>query len=499
MKKKLSFPSVFTVLFIVLAIACILTYIIPAGLYSKLTYDSSSNMLIITDTSGNKSQVEATQEMLNSIGVTTSINKFLDGSIYKAVSIPNTYKQVEQNPQGFKEFLLAPIQGVYDTIDIALFVFILGGIIGIMNYVGAFNAGIFALSKATKGKEFLLIIFIAIIISLGGTTFGLAEETIALYPILIPIFLVAGYDVLVCIATVYMASCIGTMFATINPFSMVIASNVAGISFTDGLNFRTISYILGTILTIIYVLIYAKKVKKDPTKSLVYDQREEFTKKFHIKEDAPALTLRFKFLLLIFILSFLILVYGVSAKGWWFNEMTALFLVVSFILAIFSGIGEKEFVNQFIRGAADLLGVALIIGVARSINIVLEDGMTSDTILYFFSNLLSNVDKNIFIVLIFFVYIILGFFIPSTSGLAVFSIPIMAPLADTVGINRDAIISAYIYGQGLMAFITPTGLILASLALVNVTYNKWLKLIMPFIFMLIILAIIMLLIQVNFS
>lgn len=499
MKNKLSFPSVFTVLFIVLALACVLTYIIPAGLYSKLTYDSSINMLIITDTSGNKSEVEATQEMLNSLGVSISISKFLDGSIQKAVSIPNTYKQVKQNPQGLKEFLLAPIQGVYDTIDIALFVFILGGIIGIMNYTGAFNAGIFALSKATKGKEFLLIIFIAIVISLGGTTFGLAEETIALYPVLIPIFLVSGYDVLVCIATVYMASCIGTMFATINPFSMVIASNVAGISFTDGINFRTISYILGTILTIVYILVYANRVKKDPYKSLVYEQKEEFVKKFNIKGDEIALTFRFKLLLFIFVLSFLVLVYGVSAQGWWFNEMTALFLVVSFIIAIFSGMKEKEFVNQFIIGAADLLGVALIIGVARSINVILENGMTSDTILYFFSNLLTNIDKNLFIILVFFVYIILGFFIPSTSGLAVFSIPIMAPLADTVGINRDAIISAYIYGQGLMAFITPTGLILASLALVNVTYNKWLKLVMPFIFMLIIFAIIMLLIQVNFS
>lgn len=496
-KKKLSFPTAFTVLFIVLFLSCILTYIIPAGLYSKLSYDSAKNVFAITDSKGNITEMPATQESLDQLKITGDIEKFLDGSINKPVSIPGTYEKVEQKPQGAKEFIIAPISGVYDTIGIILFVFILGGIIGVLNAIGAFSAGIAALSRATKGKEFILIIAVTALISLGGTTFGLAEETIALYPILVPVFLAAKYDVLVCIASVYMGYCIGTMFATIGPFSVVVASNAAGISFANGFNFRLIAFILGTALTIIYILLYAKKVKKDPSKSFVYDQREEFEAKFKTEGEAPALTLKFKIILLVFIASFGVLVYGVASQGWWFEQMTALFLVTALIIGFLSGLGEKEFINQFLVGAGDLLGVAFIVGIARSINIVLENGMVSDTILYFFSNLVMGMNKNIFIVMMLFIYLILGFFIPSTSGMAVLSIPIMAPLADSVGIGRDAVISAYVYGQGLMAFITPTGLALASLAMVNVTYNKWLKLILPFMGILVVFCILMLILQVN--
>ena len=153
-----------------------------------------------------------TQETLDELGVTGNLNKFLDGSISKPIAVPGTYQKVEQQPQGVFKILLAAIKGVYDTIDIILFVFILGGCIGVLNYMGAFNAAIAALSKVTKGKEYILIILITIIIAAGGTTFGLAEETIALYPILVPVFLAAGYDVMVCIAAIYMGSSIGTMF-----------------------------------------------------------------------------------------------------------------------------------------------------------------------------------------------------------------------------------------------------------------------------------------------
>lgn len=199
-KKKLSFPTAFTVLLIVLFLACVLTYIIPAGLYSKLSYDSTNKVFVITDAKGDITQMPATQETLDQLKITGDIEKFLDGSINKPISIPGTYEKVGQKPQGAKEFIIAPISGIYDTIGIILFVFILGGIIGVLNAIGAFSAGIAALSKATKGKEFILIIAVTALISLGGTTFGLAEETIALYPILVPVFLAAKYDVLVCIA-----------------------------------------------------------------------------------------------------------------------------------------------------------------------------------------------------------------------------------------------------------------------------------------------------------
>ncbi len=192
------------------------------------------------------------------------------------------------------------------------------------------------------------------------------------------------------------------------------------------------------------------------------------------------------------------MIYGVSSLDWWFAEMTALFLVTGIIIGFLSKLGEKEFVNQFVTGAADLMSVALVIGVARSINLVLENGMISDTILNFFSSAIAGMNGNIFIVLMLLIFIVLGFFIPSSSGLAVLSIPIMAPLADSVGLSRDVIISAYVYGLGLISFITPTGLILATLEMVDVTYDKWLKFIMPLMGYIAAFSAIMLLIQVNF-
>ncbi len=252
-KKKRGFPTAFTVLFIVLVFAAVLTYIIPSGSYAKLKYEGNKKIFIVTKPDGSEEELPANQDTLNKLGVKVDIKKFQDESINKPVAIPGTYEQVKSNPQGFIEVLQAPIKGVYDTVDIIMFLLIIGGVIGILNSTGAFDAGIAALSRATRGREFLLIVVVTVLISLGGTTFGLAEETIALYPILIPVFVAAGYDAMVCIAALYMGSSIGTMFSTVNPFSSVIASNAAGITFTEGLFMRLIGLIVATVLPIWYI------------------------------------------------------------------------------------------------------------------------------------------------------------------------------------------------------------------------------------------------------
>lgn len=497
-KKKFTFPSAFSVLFIVLILAAALTYFVNAGAYAKLAYDAETKTFTETFPDGTTETLEGTQATLDQLGVSNDISKFEDGSINKAVSIPGSYEKVTANPQGIKEILLAPINGVYDSIGIILFVFMIGGVIGVVNESGAINAGIASLSKATKGHEYLLIVFVTFLIALGGTTFGLAEETIAFYPILIPVYLAAGYDALVCIGALYMGSSVGTMFSTTNPFSVVIGSNAAGISFTEGITFRVVGLILGLAITIIYIVRYANKVRKDPSKSFLYDMREEIEAQYSSEVKEEPFTLRRIIILSIFVLSFAIMIYGVSSLGWWFEEMTALFLVAGVIIGIVAGLGEKAFISTFIAGAADLMGVALVIGVARSINIVLENGLISDTILYGLSNFVSGMSANLFVIIMMFVFMILGFFISSSSGLMTLSIPIMAPLADAVGVPRDVIITACIFGQGLMSFITPTGLILASLEMVNVTYNKWLKFILPLLGMIAVLAIAILLLEVNF-
>ncbi len=335
----------------------------------------------------------------------------------KPIAIPDTFEFIEQSPQGLLSVIMSPIEGIMDTVDIMVFVLILGGIIGLINKTGTFDAGIAALSKRTKGgKEFLLVIFVSLLIALGGTTFGLAEETIALYPILMPIFIASGYDAIVCIAAIYMGSSIGTMFSTTNPFSVVIASNAAGISFNEGLVFRMISLILAMVITLIYIYYYGKKVKENPKNSIIYEEMGKIEERF-LKDYDPENVVPFNWrrilILLVFLAAFPITIWGgVSTGVWWFPEMSGLFLTVAIIIIFLSGLPEKEAVNTFLEGAADLIGVVLIIGVARAINIIMDKGgMISDTLLFYSSSIIKNMNAGgVFAAVQMILFSILGFF-----------------------------------------------------------------------------------------
>lgn len=481
-KKKGGFPSAFTVLFIVLILAVILTYIVPAGSYERLSYVGEDKTFVIEDQNGEETVYPATQETLDDLNIIMDLEKFEDGSINKPVAIPDTYKGIEQQPQGILDFIMASVNGVMDTVDIMIFVLILGGIIGLMNETGTFDAGMAALSRKTKGKQFLIVIIVTVLTALGGTTFGMAEETIAFYPILLPIFLTAGYDAIVGIGAIYLGAAVGQMFSTVNPFSIVIASDAAGISFKEGLEFRIISLVLATIIFIVYMYRYSKKVKEDPKNSIIYNDKEKIEDRF-LKDYDPNNVVDFTWqrvlTLIIFAGGFPVMVWGVASQEWWFGEMSGLFLAIALIIMFLSGLGEKKAVEVFIDGASDLVGVVLIIGVARGINIIMDNGMISDTLLYYASGIIENMSRGIFAVVQMIIFTVLGFFIPSSSGLATLSMPIMAPLADTVNVSRALVVTAYNWGHGLVQFITPTGLILATLEMVDVTYNKWLKFVLP--------------------
>lgn len=502
-KKRFKFPSAYTVILIVLLAVMVLTYFIPAGKYANITYNPDHQQFVITNPDGKVETEKASQQVLDDLNIKIDLKKFEEGVITKPVAIPDTYQALNREKKGafgaLKTFLNAPVQGLMDSIDIVTFVLILGGIVGVVNETGAFTAGMASLSKKLKGKEAGLIIITLALIAIGGSTFGLAEETIAFYPILVPIFISAGYDALVAIATIYLGSCIGTMASTVNPFSVVIASNTAGINFTDGMGIRILMLVLGTAICIFYTVRYAEKVKKNPESSLIYDQKEEIEQHFlhgTEEEEVPAFDLRKKLMLIIFALGFVVMIYGVKELGWMFTEISSLFLLITFILAFISGLGEETFVNEFTRGASDLLGVALVISLARGVTIIMDDGLISDTLMYWLSNGVAHMSGVVFSSMMFFIYILLGFFIQSSSGLAVLSMPIMAPLADVVGVDRSLIVSAYNWGQGIISFIAPTGLVLASLAMVNITFDKWLKFVTPLLITISILALILLGVQV---
>lgn len=476
--KKLKFPSAQTILLIIAGLVTLLTWVIPAGKYETLGYNSADNTFTKTGITETEN-LPATQQTLENLNIKIPLEKFTNGDIYKPINIPNTYHQLKAKPQGFFDFVKSPIKGVIEAADIIFLVLIIGGLIGIINSTGAFDAGIGWLANTLKGREFILIIFVTILVAAGGTTFGFAEETIAFFPILIPVFLAARYDAIVGIACIFLGSTIGTMCSTINPFSVIIASDAAGISWTTGIWGRFIMLLACLTISLIYIIRYGKRVQNDPTKSIVYDQQQQIAALFKHDKKKVNFNSRLRLALFVFALCFVIMIYGVVFLEWWFIEMTTTFLVGSIIIGVIAKINESDFIDTFIRGASDLLGVALIIGIARGVTVIMADGLISDTLLFYASSATEGMNKGVFASAMTAIYAGLSFFIPSSSGMAVLTMPIMSPLADSVGIGREIVVNAYQYGMGLFYMINPTGLILASLAVVKIGFDKWLKFIMP--------------------
>jgi len=474
-RKNFEFPTAYTVLFLILILVTVLTHVIPAGKYNRLSYQEGTNEFVVETYGNGNINLEATQKNLDKLEIKIDVNKFIDGTIKKPMAIPNTYVKLDGKAQGFKELIIAPISGIAESIDIIIFVLILGGIVGIVNKTGTFNIAMKAISQKTKGKEFSLVIISFIFFAAGGTIFGFWEETIPFYSILMPLFLINNFDPLVPMATIFLGSAVGCMFSTVNPFSTIIASNAAGISFNEAL-------IVFSIISLLYIHRYIKKVKENSNNSLVIEEQKEIREKFlkdYSQENDVKFNWRKKIILFLFVFQFIIMIWGVSSLGWWFQEAAAMFFGIAIIIMLLSGLSEKEAVNGFISGASEVVGVTLIIGLARAINIIMENGMISDTLLFYSSNVVAEMGKGLFSIVMLLIFGFLGIFIPSTSGLAVLSMPILAPLADTVGLSRAVVVDAFTWGQGVILFITPTGLIFVVLQIVGIPYNKWLKFVMP--------------------
>jgi uncharacterized ion transporter superfamily protein YfcC len=480
------FPTAYTVLFILLILVVIATWFIPAGQYEK--------------------------------------NE--DGE-----PIPGSYHPVEQNPQKIiADGLMAPVNGMYGiegedgtisvynwgglygAIDVALFVLIIGGFLSMTMATGAIDAGIGKITTALEGKEKWMIAILMFVFALGGTSYGMAEESLAFYGLIIAVMIAAGYDAFTGVAIIMLGAGIGVLASTVNPFATGIASGFAGISIADGLVSRLIILVVGTIIGIIFVSRYADKVKKDPTKSLVYDQKEDNERRFLKGLDAeamPEFDRRRKIILALFGIAFLIMIYsvipwedlgiGLPTWWWWFGEFTALFLGFAILIGLVGRFNEAKISETFINGARDMLGVALVIGLARGISVIMTNGLIIDTILYWAENAVSGLGGVAFINLVHLLYLPLGFLIPSSSGLATVSMPIMAPLADTASVDRSLVVTAYQSASGLLNLVNPTfAVVMGGLALGRVRYDKWLRFTIPLLVVLLILYAIVLSIGVFF-
>jgi uncharacterized ion transporter superfamily protein YfcC len=461
-KKKFTFPSAFTILFILLVVIALATWIVPAGSYD---YDP-------------------------------------DGA-----PIPGTYHAVPANPQKLLvSALKGPINGMYGiqdetgnvdvwnygelfgAIDVAMFVLIIGGFLGVTMKTGAINAGIAWVVSKLKGKERWMFPILMTIFAIGGTTYGMAEETLAFYALIITVMLAAGYDGLSAGALILLGAGIGTLGSTINPFATGIASGFAGTSINEGFVGRLVILIIGTILGIIFVMRYAERVKKDPSKSLIFDMKAENEKQFmsgsSSGDEFGKFTGRHKVILLFFFLAFVVMIYGVIPWAdlglpiptwwWWFPEMTACFLFFGILIGIIGRLSEKTLVDTFIDGARDMLGVALIIGVARGITVIMNNGLITDTVLYWAEQAVSGLGGIGFIIVTYLLYIPLSFLIPSSSGLATVSMPIMAPLSTFAGVPSYLVVTAYQTANGLVNLVTPTSaVVMGGLAIARVGYGTW--------------------------
>jgi len=483
---------------VVIILAAIATWLLPPGQYSKLSATDSS--FVLTTPSGDV-VLPLTQKTLDSLGIIIPIQKFIEGDIRKPVSVPATFTKQKRNGQGFISVLQAPIKGIYDSVDIILFILIIGGFMYVFNETGAMVKGITWLSYTMKGRERWLIIILTTILSFFGASYGMAEEALVFYPILVPLFLAAGYDLLVPLAIIFGGTALGGIAAFSNPFSTIIASNAAGINWMDGLFSRLILWVIITGLMVWYILKYASKVKKDPSASLVLkfdgDVKPPYDINVNAVTTAPALEGKTKLLLLIFLVTFLTMIGGVVFLKWWTTEMSALFLGSSILIAIITRMNEKIFIREFIKGAESLLAVAFIIGVSRGVTIVLNEGHITDSILFYTANIVQGIQPALFILMLLAFYFFFSLFIQSSSGMAVLTMPIIGALAIIINIPGREIVNSYMYGICIMSFIAPTGLILPSLALVNVSYKTWIKFITPLLVMLAIVCAISLVIGIN--
>jgi uncharacterized ion transporter superfamily protein YfcC len=495
-KRKL--PSPITILMFVIVFAALCTWLVPAGKYDTLVCEEGNSFTLNKmDTS---MQLPFAQATLDSLKIKITLAKFVNGDIKKPVSIPGSYHKLTSNKQSFLQIIQAPIKGIYESVDIVFFILIIGAFMQVFNESGAMELGLKALSYRMNGKETWLIVLLTFLFSFAGASYGMAEEALVFYAVLVPVFVAAGYDLIIPVAIIFGGTQLGTLASFSNPFSAIIASNAAGINWKDGITERLIMFALTTIITIWYIIRYAQKVKKDPTQSLVYKIDGILpTKNNNISIEKPEpLSTQTILLLLLFLATFLTMIGGVVWLGWWLTEMTTIFLAAAILVAIILRMKETIFISQFIKGAESLLSVALIVGVARGVTIVLNEGKISDSIVYYAAQAVSGMPASVFIIVLMLLYIGFTFFISSSSGMAVLTMPIMGSLAMLVGVPGREIVNAYLFGMGIMGFLTPTGLILPSLAIVNVSIKAWFKFIMPLITILTIVCMICLLIGIQF-
>lgn len=422
------------------------------------------------------------------------------------------------------DFCTAPIKGFADALPVCLFVMILGGFLGMMTETGALDNGIAVLVQKLKGNEIMLIPVLMLIFSLGGTTYGMCEETVPFYALLAATMMAAGFDPMVGAATVLLGAGCGCLGSTVNPFAVgaaVDALTGVGIEVNQSIiiGLGAVLWIVTTAMSIFFVMSYAKKVKADKGSTILSMQELKNAEEAHGKAASEVhkevkLTGRQKGVLIAFAFTFVVMIVGFipladlnegvanffdagavyDADGnavvqgwsalitglpigqWYFDEASTWFFLMAVLIGIIGGLSEKQIVNTFITGAADMMSVVLVIALARGISVLMANTGLDVYVLDAAANALAGLSGVIFAPMSFLVYFGLSFLIPSTSGMATVSMPIMGPLAVKLGFSPEVMVMIYSAAIGVVNLFTPTsGAIMGGLALAKIEWTTWLK------------------------
>lgn len=439
-KKKFVFPHSYTLIFLLIIVAALLTWFIPSGQFKTIV------------------------ETINGMEKTTVV--------------PGTYHQIDKAGygQGIGAILEAPAAGVINAVEVVAFVLIVGGAFGIILKTGAVDRGLFTLAQSLGDKGILVIPLSMILFSLGGSTFGMSEEVIPLFAVFVSLMFSLGFDSMTAILILFLGTQAGYIGSTINPFNVLIAQGVADVHGNPLLIYRVICWAVITAISIIFTMHYAKKVKANPESSIVYKNDQRVKHKFQNFEVDKPFSMNDKWIIGGFIVGLMIMIWGIISQGWYMVEISALFVGIGLYAGIVARFNQKQIAEAFVEGCADFAYAAVIIGLARGVLVILENGMIIDTILNCLANLLGGLPKFMFSAILLVAQVIVTFFVPSSSGAAALTMPVMAPLADLVHINRDVVVLSNQFGNGLMNLISPTGgVLLAGLAIAEINFSKWLK------------------------
>lgn len=474
-KKTFQVPHTYVIIFAVVVVCALLTYLIPVGSFQtqEVTY-------MMGDT-----------EKSRTVIVSDSFAYELDENGNRVRNGVPLFGTEDFGGQGMLNYVFEGLTSGDKTgsaVGIVAFILVIGGAFGVVMRTGAVDAGIHAMIRKTKGREIILIPVLFTLFSLGGAVFGMGEEAIPFAMVIVPLTIAMGYDAVVAVCVTYVATQIGFATSWMNPFGLAIAQGIAGVPVLSGAGFRIVMWIVFTAAGVVFTMLYARKIKRDPTSSVAYESDAYYRNQMTQSDAAAApFTLGQGLVLLTILVTIVWTVWGVVIKGYYIPEIASQFFVMGLVAGIIgcvfklNGMRASDIASSFQSGAADLVGAALVVGMAQGIVIVLggTDPTTPsvmNTILYTLGNLLSGVPGVLAAWLMYVFQSLFNFVVVSGSGQAALTMPIMAPLADLAGITRQVAVLAYQLGDGLTNLIVPTsGCLLGVLGVARLEWGKWAK------------------------